>query len=230
MLWPSNRVTIGVERELRDGEACRTGPSEGGFTLVELLVAASIALVLITLLYQVFGATLRTTEIVDQEAEIFRIAQIGFSIMGDELRSTYWSKDLPYTFFSGTKDSLRYTSLSRHRYGEGVEGSDLATLYYFLETDSFDPGESLTYRLMHEEETNVLSFSSKSLQRSEIGEGVETFELSYFGDRSWVDSWDTSVQGKLPEAVEIRLTYRGQGGKLFPFLTRIAIPISSEES
>jgi general secretion pathway protein J len=204
--------------------------SQRGFTLVEILVAIGITVVLLSLLYQTFGATIRATEIVDEETDVYRMAQIGLSIIADEIRSAYWVKDkAATTFFSGSKDALRFTSLSRHRYGEGMEGPELAILNYYLQSQSGELGEPLQVTLMHEEETNSLSLSSNSLQRSELGEGVETFELSYFGDRTWNDSWDAEGQKTLPEAVEIRLSFKGRNGRIHPFRTRIAIPVAAEK-
>lgn len=203
--------------------------AERGFTLIELLVAIGITVVLLALLYKTFAATIRTTEIVDEETDIFRMAQIGLSIMGDEIRSAYWAGNLSSTAFSGTKETLRFTSLSRHRYGERSEGSDLAGLFYYLESHPSETGGLLRVSLMHEEETNPLSLTSDSLLRSELGEGVEKFELSYFGKRVWNDSWDASGEKGLPEAVEIRLSYKGRNGKVYPFQTRVAIPMGAEK-
>ena len=101
---------------------------ERGFTLIEIMVAMAITAVLLTILYQSFGATIRTTEIVDQETDIYRMARISLSIMTEELGSTYWSENQTNTFFSGTKDSLRFTSLSANQYGVGVEGPELTAI------------------------------------------------------------------------------------------------------
>jgi prepilin-type N-terminal cleavage/methylation domain-containing protein len=201
--------------------------SQLGFTLLELLVAVSIMALMLAILYQTFGATIRATETANEESDIYQMAHLGFSIMTDELQSTFWSKDRPDTFFVGSADSLRFTALSRHRYGEGVQGSELAALHYYLEVARADPGEEPRLTLFHEEETNLFSLSSASLQRTELVEMVHEFSLGYLVRKSWIDSWDAGERGKLPEAVDIRLTLKDRNDREHAFSTRIQIPIES---
>ncbi len=210
-----------------------------GFTLLELLVALGILALLMAILYQTFAAMINVTEKVEEETEIYRMARLGLSIMTEELRSTYWSQDRANTLFIGTDeeqlgqpaDSLTFTALSRHRYGEGSEGPELATLRYFLETASFESAsggeEEPRLILIHEEETNSLSLSADSLQQSELGEMVWGFNLRYLDKKTWVDSWDAGEQKRLPRAVEIRLTFKDRRGQEYEFFTRTDIPIAA---
>jgi prepilin-type N-terminal cleavage/methylation domain-containing protein len=207
------------------GEDGRRSFAHGGFTLLELMIALGISALLLAILYQTFSSTIRTTESVDADTEIYRIAQISLSIMSEELQSAYWSKDRPNTFFSGSEDSLRFTSLSRTRYGEGIRGPELASLNYYLETPPPD-SEETTMVLMHEEEPNLLSLSSKSLERGELAERVKSFKLQYLGQRNWADSWDTSDRNQLPKAVEVKLILKGRQGREYEFFTRVAIPVA----
>ncbi len=201
--------------------------SQRGFTLLELLVAMGIMAMVLTILYQTFAATIQVTESVEEESDIYGMAHLGFSIMSEELQSAYWSKDRPYTFFIGTDDSLRFTAFSRHRYGEGVQGPELATLRYYLEVAPAEPGMEPRLTLIHEEETNLLSLSSESLQQTELAEMVQAFSLRYLSKEDWIDSWDASEQGELPKAVEIHLTFKDRNDREHEFLTRIQIPIES---
>ena len=235
MSWKVNRRLRVVDQdEVRGLWSCRSAPDtsvkERGFTLIEIMVAMAITAVLLTILYQSFGATIRATEIVDQETDIYRMARISLSVMTEELGSTYWSANQPNTFFSGTKDSLRFTSLSANQYGVGVEGPELTAIYYYLEAIPEESSGVLLNFLIHEEEVNLLSLSSESLQRSELGERVEVFELSYFGKGSWVESWDAGDRKRLPQAVEIRLSIKGSDDRIYEFFTRVAIPIASEQA
>jgi prepilin-type N-terminal cleavage/methylation domain-containing protein len=209
----------GLEREGRF-------PRQAGFTLLELMIALGISALLLAILYQTFSSTIQTTESVDADTEIYRIAQIGFSIMSEELQSAFWSQDRANTFFTGTEDSLRYTSLSRSRYGEGIRGPELAALYYYLESPAEGQEEDTGKVLMHEEEPNLLSLSSKSLEKGELAERVESFKLRYRGKRNWAESWDTSDRNGLPQAVELKLVLKGKRDREYEFLTQVAIPIS----
>lgn len=214
-----------------------------GFTLIELLVALGILALLMAILYQTFSAMIAVTEKVEEETEIYRMARLSLSIMTEELRSTYWTQDRATTFFVGTDeehlgqpaDSLTFTALSRHRYGEGSDGPELATLHYFLETASLESsalggsggGEEPRLILIHEEETNSLSLSADSRKLTELGEMVWGFNLRYLDRKEWVDSWDAGERKKPPRAVEIRLTFKDKRGQEYQFFTRADIPIAA---
>jgi prepilin-type N-terminal cleavage/methylation domain-containing protein len=218
-----------------------------GFTLLELLIALGILSLVLAILYKSFAAMIDTTEKVEEETEIYRMARLALTIMTDELRSAYWNKDQSSTFFTGTDeqrlgqpaDSLRFTALSRHRYGEETEGPELAALRYGLETAPFEEREEPRLVLLHEEETNLLSLSADSLQLTELGEMVWGLNLRYMEQKpsassffegaegGWVDSWDAGEKKKLPWAVEIRLIFKDRQGQEYEFFTRTEIPIAT---
>ena len=217
------------DHRLHSQESQGTLTSQYGFTLLELLVALGIMVLVLSILYQTFGATILAIEIVEEQSDIYQMAHLGFSIMTEELQSTFWSKDRPDTFFVGSSNSLRFTALSRHRYGEGVEGPELAALHYYLKVARALPGEEPRLTLFHDEETNPLSLSSESLQRTELVEMVQELSLSYLVRKSWIDSWDAGERGKLPRAVEIRLILKDRNDREHEFFTRVQIPIESLE-
>lgn len=233
MFSPSNsgmKNAGGGPRTAPNGRFVRSGGlRQGGFTLLELMVALGISALLLALLYRTFTSTIQSTEHVDADTEMYRMAQIGLSIIGEELQSVYWSPDRANTFFSGTEDSLRFTSLSRQRYGEGIRGPELAALHYYLETPPPEPDEDPQIMLMHEEEPNLLSLSSESTEKSELAENVKSFKLRYRTSRDWVDSWDTSETKKLPKGVEVQLTLKGKQDREYEFFTRIAIPVAARQ-
>jgi general secretion pathway protein J len=218
-----------------------------GFTLLELLVALGILSLLLAILYKSFAAMTNTTEKVEEETEIYRMARLALSIMTDEVRSAYWNQDQPSTFFTGSDeqmlglpaDSLTFTALSRHRYGEGTEGPELASLRYSLDTAPYEEAEERRLVLLHEEETNLLSLSADSLQLTELGEMVWGFNLRYMerqpgpssifsgSEGGWVDSWDAGERKRLPWAVEIQLIFRDKHGQEYEFFTRTEIPIAT---
>ena len=198
-----------------------------GFTLLELIVAMAIMALMLAILYQTFNNTIRSTEIAYEENEIYGMAHMGFQVMTDELQSAFWASDRTDTRFIGSPDSLEYTALSRHRYGEATQGPDLALLRYYLETAPPEYGEDHQLILFHEEETNLLTLSSGTLQRMELGERIKELGLSYFGEEGWIDYWDAGEIGKLPKAVEIRLVFKDKYHHEHEFFTRVEIPIAT---
>lgn len=200
--------------------------SPKGFTLLELLIALGIMALVLAILYKTFSSTTDVISHIEDETQIYRMAHLGLSIMGEELRSTFWSQDRLLTGFVGSSDSLEFTALSRHRYGEGVQGPELARINYYLQLLPVDPGEKPNTVLVHDEETNVLSVSSKSRQITELSENVGSLTFRYLGKEDWESDWDTEEDHDVPRAVEIQLILLDDRDREYVFYTRIDIPIS----
>ncbi len=105
--------------------------------------------------------------------------------------------------------------------------SDVKTVSYFV----LDPAEAANYALANtpgvtgfeqqgglvrrELDRALTAYLADSGQLDQIDNAlqpiapeVETVEFAYFDGSSWVDSWDSDLQGTLPTAVEIRLYLR----------------------
>ncbi len=205
-----------------------------GFTLLELLVAIGIVAVLLSILYSTFNAVVRSTEQVEDVAEVSLMARISLSLMTRDLRSAYWRPPQPgipsgFSLFVGTdeerdgrpSDSLSFTALSHARVIDGNQDPALSHLDYAL---AAVPDQS-TWVLLHREETNLLSLSGVTLEEFELAEKIHGLNLRYFDGEIWSNEWDAVERNALPKAVEIRIIFRDGSGHQRPFTTITDIPL-----
>ncbi len=215
--------------------------SSGGFTLLEILVSLAILAVLFTLVYGSFNATYRVSEQLEEQADSYRLARLGFYHLAKDLSMIYQTKPIPgqpaspqlppgsavtksFLFLGedrtrtidGTDypdDSIRFTAVSHGRTLRDAPESDWALISYGLEEEF----------LMHE-----AALANERVIRNEIGEEVLGINFRYLNrtDKNWVDRWDSETTKELPLAVEIELILRGRGKEGHRFKTTVDLPMA----
>jgi general secretion pathway protein J len=208
---------------------------DGGFTLLEILIALAILAIVLTALFKTFQSTLGAIAAVDEETEVYRMARISMDLIGTDLRSTYWREDEPRTGFSGidqgdgetASDTLQFGALVNQTLPSGGEGVALASVAYRLEpaleedaAAAAEPGAPTLFYLMRD-----AAGAAGAAERADVGERVVSFNLRYFQDGAWHDSWDSAASKKIPEAVEVELVFQSAVGRDIPFKTIVEIPV-----
>lgn len=215
-------------------------PSRAGFTLLEILVSLAILAVLFTLVYGSFNATYRVSEQLEEQADSYRLARLGFYHLAKDLSMIYQTKPSPgqpgspspsgmpvtksFLFLGKDRtrtiegkdypdDSIRFSAVSHGRTLRDVPESDWAMISYGLE-------EGL---LIHE-----AALANERVIRNEIGEEVLGINFRYLNraDRNWVDRWDSEINKELPLAVEIELILKGRGAEGRRFKTTVDLPMA----
>lgn len=214
--------------------------NSAGFTLLEILISLAILSVLFTLVYGSFNATYRVSEQLEEQADSYRLARLGFYHLSKDLSMIYQTKPpagqsgspppsgTPVTksfLFLGEDrtrtvegreypdDSIRFTSVSHGRTLRDAPESDWALISYGLE-------EGL---LIHQ-----AALANERVVRNEIGEKVLGINFRYLSrtDRNWVDRWDSEINKELPLAVEIELILKGRGPEGHRFKTTVDLPMA----
>lgn len=209
-----------------------SGMRHGGFTLLEILIALAILAIVLTVLFKTFQSTLDAIAAVDEETEVYRMARISMDVIGTDLRSTYWRDDDPRTGFAGADagdgetaaDTLQFGALINQTLATGGEAVALASVSYRLEPETAPAeqafGTETLFYLMRD-----TAGGAGAGERADVGERVVSFNLSYFQEGTWHDSWDSAQTKKIPEAVEIELVFKSGGGRNIPFKTIVEIPV-----
>ena len=115
-------------------------------------------------------------------------------------------------------DCLTFATYAHGRYRPDVKESDLSVVTYWLDGD----------KVMHEEETNLFSLSSKSMESYPLAEGVEGMNFKFFDGTEWLDEWDAGKQDELPHAVEVELRFLLPSAERRVFTTMVSVPRTSE--
>lgn len=173
--------------------------NDGGFTLVEVLVAITL---LATVAAMVFGSLLTTTRLVEagrdrssQEQTVRRVLRV----MADEISLSRYEKRFPWIGVNGTlegqpADTLAVLAMSD---GTGSATSDTIRVVYTRDGD----------RLMRYAKKNLHGLTDESLDQLELADRVKGFNLRYFDaqTRLWIDEWQTD---KLPKALLVEVTFQ----------------------
>jgi type II secretion system protein J len=179
---------------------------EKGFTLIEILVAASIMSVILVGLYMTFFSVTRARVRIDKTLERSREVRRFMDVMSTEARSSYFNAASSKTRFDGEFFERRGRSQSRVAFTwfsypiattASRPTSELMAVSYFIEsTDGIDT--------LYKAKWNPYS-DIESGYTAEVMEDVESFLLTYYTGKEWVKSWDALRETKLPKAIKIEL-------------------------
>ena len=117
-----------------------------GFTLMEVMIAVAITALMGTIVAMAFQTGFRAKEVVEGEAEHYRMVRIALNRMAREIGSAFVSdrydpkryrdqNDRP-TNFIGEKDRLTFTTFAHQRLYTDSKESDQAVVEYFVESST----------------------------------------------------------------------------------------------
>jgi prepilin-type N-terminal cleavage/methylation domain-containing protein len=198
--------------------------TEGGFTLLEVVLALAIFGLIGAILYGAFsltqGAVIKSQASFEKSQKLRSFADL----LGSYIRSSYpyrASAQDPTIFYQGGEDSLTFVS----SFSLAMGGRGMAKIHIYWE------GETSKSGLLKLDEESPVRFDDEEEggQRSSLTlqENVGSLRISYLdpqsADDNWEDSWEGDERRMLPRAV--RLTYRTQDGHearwVFPVMMNV---------
>lgn len=173
-----------------------------GFTLIEVLVAATL---LATIAAMVFSSLLTTTRAIDaareHAAKEQRIRQL-LNLMAEEIALSKKDNVFPWVGVNGTQDgqpadTLAILALSHVSYTTSVKGSETVRVVYTRERG----------RLIRFVRRNLYSLTDESLDQTELADNVSGFNIRYYDgqNRVWLDDWQATG---LPKALLLEVTFQ----------------------
>ena len=200
-----------------------------GFTLIELLIAITIVSVIAAACVVSFTSVNRVVDLHRQNDERLRDLR-GFLENADvEISSAFYERDDKRTiFFSQRREigdrevnNLMFTTVHPQYYLElGLRG-EILNVQYIVESNEDNPGLlTLRKRILFNtfsNEVQTLSFESEYASLIENGAMAEyvirddftLFQLRFYSEGKWHDSWDTRKQKRLPESIELIFSLGG---------------------
>ncbi len=176
--------------------------SEGGFTLVEVLLAVALVSMMAAL---VFGSLYVTTSAIDAartKSANEQIVRSTLRVMTDELSFGESRANFPWTGINGTydgqpADSVAFLTMGQFRGAESAKDTELVRIVYTREGD----------RLLRFVQRNLYGLTDESVEQVELANKVKGFNVRYYDSRSnlWLDEWDGRGRGA-PRAILIELT------------------------
>lgn len=209
--------------------------SDGGFTLLEVLLAVFIGAIVLTVLYASFFQIVKAKERIEEELELYHEARVVMSKMTKDLVTAFPrglvnsdSTNITLPFFLGVREgdfsSLSFTALSRTP-GQDSKESDQTEISYFLEPI---PDTDL-YALIRRDNPTIENEDAGT--QYPISERVAGFNLSYLttadsgnGTGEFTNEWNSNETTTIPKAVNIELILRNPRGENITFSTLVVIP------
>ena len=212
---------------------------KSGFTLVEVMVAAAILALIVSMLYIAFASSVKTMEAGTEGGEIFRKAGVVLNRMAQDiscarLPSAEEDTSAQYAFIGEDKtedgvpqDTLTFISTALPLRGPS---RGIKQVGYYIAPDSETDKLSL---FMKEDTTPALGNSPENAAKGMLlAEGIERLDLTYYDSqgREW-KRWDTTTPvfaRKLPQLVRISLFFKDDKGELLSLATTAQIPLAGE--
>ncbi|QEM69900.1 prepilin-type N-terminal cleavage/methylation domain-containing protein [Geobacter sp. FeAm09] len=187
-----------------------------GFTLLEVLIAVVLLGILTAALYGSYFTVLRARERSAEGMEARR--ELGNTL--DLLR-----REIGSALYKSTDKKLKFIVEDRDSFGRPASNLELTTLAppSTLSTAQKESGTiDVQYRMVEQEnqrllltrkEQDVLLDTATTVPAYPQMERISSFlvECSSDGGTTWVKSWDTTLNGKLPKLVRITVQVEEEG-------------------
>jgi general secretion pathway protein J len=177
--------------------------SEGGFTLIEILLAVSLVAMMAAL---VFGSLFVTTNAIDSarmKSADEQMVRSTLRLMTDELSVGEVRPIGPWMGINAQQDgqpadSVAFLTMGQFRGADSGKDSELVRIVYTREGD----------RLLRFTRRNLYGLTDESVEQVELATKVKAFNLRYYDGKSnlWLDEWDGRGRSGTPKAILIELT------------------------
>jgi general secretion pathway protein J len=185
---------------------------EGGFTLVEVLLAVSLVALMAAL---VFGSLFVTTSAIDAaraNSANEQIIRSTLRVMIDELSVGKNSQTSPWMGINGQfdgqpADTIAFLTMGQFRGAESTKDTEEVRIVYTREGD----------RLLRYVRKNLYGLTDESVGQIELVTKVKAFNVRYYDEKNrlWVDEWDGRGRLKsVPKALLIELTLLQENAEL----------------
>jgi general secretion pathway protein J len=180
--------------------------TQNGFTLLEVLVAVTVTVLLLTGIYGVFTSVSGAKQRLEKEGEGYHQARILYDRLGRELRGTYWQQANKTTRFMGGRtgdDSpfLELTTTSGTPFG-GVRGG-ISVVRYELRPD--EEARVPETRMLVRHEYSTFDPDGREREGYRLATGIRELSFRFYKNGRWEEEWNAARDG-LPQMVEVSLT------------------------
>ena len=213
-----------------------------GFTLMEVMIAVAITALMGALVASSFNGTFKAKEMVEGEAERYRMLRTAMNRMSREVGAAFVSDrfdlkryrdayDRP-TNFIGAADRLLFTSLAHERLYSDAKESDQMVVEYSVKT-STDRNARGRRDLMRRENPILDDKMDRGGTEDVLFEGVQKLELAYWDSdkKEWLTEWDTRKLDRksyLPTRVRFTIVTKDENGREVRYTTQARVVLNTE--
>lgn len=217
-----------------------------GFTLIEILVAVTIIVTIVSMVYGSYFATAKSADVYQARMAASGQTQKVLRWMAQQIRCSYIGKMSEDTELAGTDSShtskIRKSPVIYFSYEPDAPGSgilSLVTSHRLFCDDGYANGlVDIAYKFDKNSGTLYLSQRSfvgtakehlEDRKWRELLVNVESVELDFFDGRQWFSEWDFEQKKKLPAAVKIGITSKDENSRQCHYGTVAYVDCSSNQ-
>ena len=226
----------------------RTRSSEGGFTLIELIISLGIVAFMMMLAWQTTSAAIFTRKNLAFEQERDHELRVATSRIVRDLGSAFLSSNEDQSSLErrtvfigkseGTVDELRFSTMSHEVLWADANESEQTVVTYMAETDPDDRGKTnLVRKELRRMPDPLESRGETPAEVDLLIRDVERVKFEYydFKDKSWKQRWDSTQvdaeRGRLPTRVRVTIEvaiHRGDDKETVKYITQARLTLQEE--
>jgi general secretion pathway protein J len=215
----------------------RLTPPPRGFTLLEVMIAASILAVMGAMVFGSFSRAYTQKQQIENADDRLSQARGALDRMAAELSVAFLSEHYDRkrfqqrpTLFKGedrsNEDQLTFTALANERLERDVKAGDQAVIKYFVDRDR--AGKNKFESLYRRSWPIIDEEAERRGVRQVLCENVKSLDFQFWdaAKSEWVDEWDSSRperNGILPERIRITLVIFDEEAKEKKFVTQTRV-------
>jgi general secretion pathway protein J len=176
--------------------------SEGGFTLIEVLLAVSLIAMMATVVFGSLYVTIGAIDAARVKSADEQIVRSTLRLMNDELSVSVGSPIGPWMGINAQyegrpADSVAFLTMGQFRGADSAKDTELVRIVYTREGD----------RLLRFVRRNLYGLTDESVEQVELATKVKGFNVRYYDGKSnlWLDEW-TGRGNEPPKAILLELT------------------------
>ena len=188
--------------------------NRSAFTLVELVVAISLAAMIILITATIFKQASSAFSQSDARSEVYQNVRATFDIIKRDISGATLNTNYELFKAFNNVSAVTYSTIG------AKEGSDILTLLsstpnlddrpialitYFLDTNNILNKAEITGTSTLN--SSIAGFNPNDATGYQLGLNVSTLQFRYLDtDGTWGDTWDSTTKKYLPDAVEVAMT------------------------
>ena len=222
---------------MRSRPPTRRGRS-AGFTMIELLMAATASTLILLALYGVFGRAMKLRDNATERVRVARLRSRAVAVIRNDLRnalisggtlaaSLQGSPVAPGSRFPGYLKFTTTTGAQDEAGGEQPSG-DVQQVEYFIANDPGAGGREAG-TLVRTVDRALLAPLRETPREQPILSGVASLEVSFYDGQTWANSWEVTDDDKsLPQAVRVRVVPAADEKNPAPLPLEILVPWTTQ--